>query len=63
MLLKYFMEWKSWLAWDGGSTGKECGETAEETAGNSSLSEEDCLWARAYWSFSLWVHITKMIPT
>ena len=29
MLLKYFMEWKSWLAWDEGSTGKKCGETAE----------------------------------
>ena len=30
MLLKYFMEWVSWLAWDEGSTGKECGETTEE---------------------------------
>ena len=30
MLLKYFMEWKSWLAWDEGSTGKECGKAAEE---------------------------------
>ena len=29
MLLKYFMEWKFWLAWDGKSTGKECGEAAE----------------------------------
>ena len=30
ILLKYFMEWKSWLAWDEGSTGKECGKAAEE---------------------------------
>ena len=29
MLLKYFMEWVSWLAWDEGSTGKECGKAAE----------------------------------
>ena len=30
MLLKYFMEWVSWLAWDEGFTGKECGKAAEE---------------------------------
>ena len=30
MLLKYFKEWVSWLAWDEGSTGKECIKAAEE---------------------------------
>ena len=39
MLLKYFMEWVSWLAWDEGSTGTKCGQTAEYVARNSSLSE------------------------
>ena len=29
MLLKYFTEWKSWLAWDEGSTGKECEKLAK----------------------------------
>ena len=31
MLLKYFMEWVSWLAWDEGSTGEECGKDAMES--------------------------------
>ena len=30
ILLKCFIEWKSWLAWDGESTGKKCGKAAEE---------------------------------
>ena len=29
MLLKYFMEWVFWLAWDEGSTGKGCGKATK----------------------------------
>ena len=39
MLLKNFMEWKSWLAWDEGTTGEKCGVSTELIAENSSLSE------------------------
>ena len=50
------------LPGDEGTIGEKCEMVAELSAGNSSLSE-GCLWARVKWSFPLWDHIVKMIPT
>jgi hypothetical protein len=44
-----------------GTTGKECGKTAETIAGTSSLSE-GLFTARAEWSFLLCQNSMIMIP-
>ena len=49
MLLKYFMEWKSWLAWDEGSIGQE--RPRKDCRKQFSLGG-GLFTARAIWSFS-----------
>ena len=51
MLLKYFTEWKSWLAWDEESTGKKCGKAAEEMPETVLSLRGGLMEARAKWTF------------
>ena len=63
MLLKYFMEWVSWLAWDEGSTGKECGEAAEGLPETFLSRRGDCLRQGQYGHLAQWEHTVKMVPS
>ena len=53
MLLKYFMEWVSWLAWDEGSTGKEVRKDHGMSCGKQFSLGGGLFMARAIWSFSI----------